>query len=141
QQEIRQLHEELATQVQAEENLRLTYNKIEAQNMQRSQALYISEQRLLLAMRGANVGLWDWNLDTDEVYYSPLWKSMLGYGESEREDTLDTGAALVSLDDREWVLDKVHNYITGRTDSFEVEMRMNHKLGHEVYVLSRAFVV
>ncbi|CAH1387252.1 response regulator [Candidatus Nitrotoga sp. M5] len=141
QQEIRQLHEELATQVQAEENLRLTYNKIEAQNMQRSQALYISEQRLLLAMRGANVGLWDWNLDTDEVYYSPLWKSMLGYGESELEDTLDTWAALVSLDDREWVLDKVHNYITGRTDSFEVEMRMNHKLGHEVYVLSRAFVV
>ena len=107
----------------------------------RTTALYISEERFSLAMRGANDGLWDWNLETDEVYYSPRWKSMLGYGENELENDLNTWASLVHPDDRDIVLEKVQNYMAGRADSFEVEMRMRHKDGHEVYVLSRAFLV
>lgn len=103
-------------------------------------ALRKSEERFALAMRGANDGLWDWNLETDEVYYSPRWKSMLGYQENELDDNLDTWNTLVHSSDKERVLDNVQDYISGRSTSFEAEMRMHHKDGHDVYVLTRAYL-
>ena len=125
--EIRQLRNELtAVTLETQKNIH---------------ELYRSEERFSLAMRGANDGLWDWNLETDEVYYSPRWKSMLGYGEQELEYKLSTWANLVHPDDKDTVLKKVQDYIAGRNKSFEVEMRMRHKNGREVIVLSRAFLV
>ena len=56
----------------------------------RSAEFYKNEERFYLAMRGANDGLWDWDLETDETYYSPRWKSMLGYEESELDNVLNT---------------------------------------------------
>ncbi|MBW9267845.1 MAG: EAL domain-containing protein [Candidatus Thiodiazotropha sp. (ex. Lucinisca nassula)] len=103
--------------------------------------LFLSEERLTLALKGANDGLWDWNLETDEVYYSRQWKSMLGFEEDELEHHLDTWASLVHPDDKERVLKTVDDHLSGNADSFEVEMRMRHKDGHEVVVLSRAFLV
>ncbi|QUY41252.1 bifunctional diguanylate cyclase/phosphodiesterase [Acaryochloris marina] len=102
--------------------------------------LQASEERFSLAMCGANDGLWDWNLETDEVYYSPRWKSMLGYENDELPDDLSTWANLVHPDDKETVLKQVQDYLVSNTDSFDVEMRMQHKAGHEVFVLSRAFL-
>ncbi|MEK7708693.1 MAG: EAL domain-containing protein [Pseudomonadota bacterium] len=125
--EIQRLHTELAA--------------VNLMTEERTTALYISEERFSLAMRGANDGLWDWNLESDEVYYSPRWKSMLGYGENELDNNLNTWANLVHPDDKDRVLEKVQDYLVGQADSFEVEMRMHHKKGHEVYVLSRAFLV
>ena len=92
-------------------------------------------------MRGANDGLWDWNLETEEIYYSPRWKSMLGYDEYELENTLGTWANLIHSGDKDKVMEKVQDYIAGRTDSFEVEIRMRHKNGRQVHMLSRAFLV
>ncbi len=125
--EIQQLRAELAA-------VKLTTEK-------RTAELYKSEERFSLAMRGANDGLWDWNLVTDEAYYSPRWKSMLGYKKNELDNHLNTWASLVYSEDKSMVLEKVQDYIAGRTDSFEVEMRMHHKDGHAVFVLSRAFLV
>lgn len=125
--EIQRLHTELAA--------------VNLMTEKRTTELYISEERFSLAMRGANDGLWDWNLETDEVYYSPRWKSMLGYGENELDNNLNTWANLVHPDDKDIVLEKVQNYLDGQADSFEVEMRMRHKDGRGVIVLSRAFLV
>jgi diguanylate cyclase (GGDEF)-like protein/PAS domain S-box-containing protein len=125
--EIQQLRSELIT-------VKLATDK-------HAKELSISEERFSLAMRGANDGLWDWNLETDEVYYSPRWKNMLGYEENELENKLDSWARLVHADDKDSVLKKVQDYLEGRTHAFEVEMRMHHKDGREVFVLSRAFLV
>ncbi|MES9825283.1 MAG: EAL domain-containing protein [Candidatus Thiodiazotropha endolucinida] len=103
--------------------------------------LFLREERLTLALKGANDGLWDWNLETDEVYYSRQWKNMLGYEEDELAHHLDTWASLVHPDDQDRVLKTVEDHLSGNADSFEVEMRMRHKDGHEVVVLSRAFLV
>ena len=100
-----------------------------------------SEERFSLAMRGANDGLWDWNLETNEVYYSPRWKSMLGYENDELTDDLNTWQSLVHPDDQDMVLKIVQDYLAGKVASFDVEIRMQHKAGHEVFVLSRAFLV
>lgn len=100
-----------------------------------------SAERFSLAMRGANDGLWDWNLETNEVYYSPRWKNMLGYGPNELGNDFDTWANLVNPEDKAIALAKVQDYILGRETTFEVEMRMRHRNGHDVFVLSRAFLV
>ena len=128
-------------QKEAEDSLRRTLDGLEAEIEKRNSDLYRSEERFSQAMRGTNDGLWDWNLETDAVYYSPRWKSMLGYEEDELEGTLDTWKSLVHPDDKDWVLERIEDYLEGREESFEVEMRMRHKNGQEVVVLSRGFLV
>lgn len=123
------------------QQLRAGLTNVNQLSEKRCVELLKNEERFALAMRGANDGIWDWNLETDETYYSPRWKSMLGYEESELENTIKTWASLVNIDDKDMVLEKVHEYLAGRADSFEVEMRMQHKDGHEVFVLSRGFLV
>jgi diguanylate cyclase (GGDEF)-like protein/PAS domain S-box-containing protein len=98
-------------------------------------------ERFCLALKGANDGLWDWDLKSNEMYYSPRWKSMLGYAEHELEQHLDTWKQLVHPDDKEMVLNKVNEYLNGNTDSYSVEMRMVHRNGKNIHVLSRAFML
>lgn len=98
------------------------------------------EERFSLALKGAKDGIWDWNLDTNHVYYSPGWASMLGYEADEVGASIATWESLVHPDDRGYVLERVQEYISEKISSFEVEMRMRHKDGHWVYVLSRAFL-
>ena len=100
-----------------------------------------SEERFNLAMEGSNDGLWDWNLETDEVYYSPRWKSMLGYSEEDIEHNLDAGFNCVHPDDKNRVMTQVDNYLQGKSKEFEIEMRMKQKQGGWVCILSRAFMV
>lgn len=105
------------------------------------EALRQSEERFQLAMRGANDGLWDWNLHTDEVYLSPRWKSMLGYRQDELAPHLETWKLLVHPDDRQRTLALVGDLKAGRRDRLEVEFRMRHREGRYLDILSRAFPV
>ncbi|WP_293266779.1 bifunctional diguanylate cyclase/phosphodiesterase [Neptunomonas sp.] len=108
---------------------------------QRTDELYRNEERFTLAMRSANDGLWDWDVLTDRVYYSPRWKGMLGYESDELEPVLATWATMVHPDDKDNVLKKVKDYLSDEEDQFEVEMRMQHKSGHYIFIRSRAFKV
>ena len=100
-----------------------------------------SEERFELAMRGATDGLWDWNLVTDEVYYSPRWAYMLGYDADELEPTIGTFHRLIHPED----LDRIHalqeDYLAGRVRRYQAEFRMLHRDGVHITVLSRALLV
>jgi PAS domain S-box-containing protein len=104
-------------------------------------ALRRSEERFSLAMRGANDGLWDWDVRTGEVYYSPRWKAMLGYAEDEIEPIFGAWERLVHPDDKLPAMEGVEAFLAGELGKFEIEFRMRHKDGHYVDVLSRAFGV
>ena len=106
---------------------------------QKTAELISSEERFALVMRSANDGLWDWNLLTNEVYYSPRWKSMLGYQEQELENKFEIWQKLVHPDDKDNALQKVQAYLSDESDAFEAEIRMRHKSGHYVFIRSRAF--
>ncbi|MEW8693566.1 MAG: diguanylate cyclase, partial [Candidatus Thiodiazotropha endolucinida] len=104
-------------------------------------ALRKSEERFELAMRGANDGVYDWNLQSNEIYYSPRWKSMLGYEDYELPNEISTWEDLVEDRDRERSLEMLSDYIKGKRDNYHIEFKMCHKDGHWVDILSRAFLV
>ncbi len=99
------------------------------------------KERFELALDGANDGLWDWNLLTNEVYLSPRWKSMLGYDVDEIKNDLDEWSNRVHPDDLQRALDTVKNYIDGIIDNYTIEFRMQHKKGHYVDILARGKVI
>ncbi|MBN2021838.1 MAG: PAS domain S-box protein [Pirellulales bacterium] len=124
--------------------LTLTNQLLEKEIAQRDRAqkaLRESQERFELAMRGANDGLWDFDVETGKAYYSPRWKSMLGYRDDEIENTFEGGIACIHPDDRPSVLEAIEAYKAGKREKFEVEFRMRHKDGHFVSVLSRGFGV
>lgn len=104
-------------------------------------ALRDSELRLRMIVQASNVGLWDWNLVTDEVYYSPEWKSQLGYLEDEVGDTFQEWKKRVHPDDLPAALTVASDFREGRNDQYDIEFRMRHKDGSWRWILSRADIL
>jgi PAS domain S-box-containing protein len=116
--------------------------KNEVKQRKRSEKkLQKSEQRFSLAMQGSNDGLWDWDLETDEVYFSPRWKDMLGYERDEIRGHPDEWKSLLHPEDREQALQAVDDCLKGRMDRYEIEFRMRHKGGDFIPILSRGFML
>src|ERR1700680_3299633 len=105
------------------------------------EALRESEERYALAARGANDGLWDWNLITGAVYFSPRWKAMLGFQENEIEDRLEEWLDRIHDADRERVQQEIDAHQKGLTPHYESEHRLLHKDGGFRWMLSRGLAV
>jgi diguanylate cyclase (GGDEF)-like protein/PAS domain S-box-containing protein len=104
-------------------------------------ALRESEERYALAVRGANDGLWDWNLKTDKIYYAPRWKSMLGYEEHEIGDRPDEWFNRVHPDDVDRTRMDISAHVRRRSSHFISEHRIRHKDGTYRWVLCRGMAV
>ncbi|RPI32069.1 MAG: diguanylate cyclase [Chloroflexota bacterium] len=104
-------------------------------------ALRESEERYALAVRGANDGIWDWNLKTNKIYYSPRWKAMLGFGEEEISDSPDEWFRRIHPADIDRVKLDIAAHYNGITSHFENENRMRHKDGSYRWVASRGLAV
>lgn len=106
-------------------------------------ALKASEERLQLAVEGARLGLWDFEVATGLSSYSEGWKRMLGYGD-DLTGTFEEWNTLVHPDDRERLESTAwcHLRKTSRPSTpYEVEFRLRHKDGSWRWILSRAKVL
>ena len=108
--------------------------------VQEKTALRKSEERFALALQAAQEGVWDWNMETNEVFYSSRWKTMLGYADDEIEPHVSAWERLLHPEDKARVLDAVDAVLRGERD-YEMEFRLRHKDGHYVDILSRGFPV
>jgi diguanylate cyclase (GGDEF)-like protein/PAS domain S-box-containing protein len=100
-----------------------------------------SEQRYALAARGANDGLWDWKLATNEIYFSPRWNQMLGYGEPGVQPEPEEWFSRIHPADRARVEKEIAAHRNGVTSEFTSEYRMRHRNGSFIWMLSRGAVV
>jgi diguanylate cyclase (GGDEF)-like protein/PAS domain S-box-containing protein len=105
------------------------------------QALRESEERYALSARGANDGLWVWDLRANEVYYSPRWKSMLGYGEEEVGASADEWLSRVHPDDVELLRAALDRHLRGDAPHLEHEHRMRARDGEWRWMLSRGLAI
>ena len=107
---------------------------------QASEALRLSEERLDLALRAAQDGVWDWNLETGAMYYSPRYKQMLGYAEDDLEPHVSAWERLLHPDDKARVREVVAAVLRGEGE-YEMELRLRHNDGHYLQILSHGFPV
>jgi PAS domain S-box-containing protein len=96
-----------------------------------------SRERFELAVRGSQDGLWDWDLRTGDVYYSPRWKSMLGYEDHEIAHRIEEWEQRLHPDEREHVLAANAAHAEGATPYYEYEYRLRHKDGSYRWILAR----
>jgi two-component system cell cycle sensor histidine kinase/response regulator CckA len=104
-------------------------------------ALRDSEERFRLAMEATSDGIWDWNVETGGVYFSPKYTRMLGYEPQEFRRRVEMWSDLIFEEDRDRVLSVNQDCIDGRTISFEVEYRMRTHTGQTKWILGRGRAV
>jgi PAS domain S-box-containing protein len=105
------------------------------------EALRRSEERYELAVRGAGVGIWDWDIRTGKVYYSPRWKMLFGYDENDISDSVDDWARLLHPDERDWMLKFLEDFLAGTSPTVTVEYRLRHKDGSYRWIVATGLVV
>jgi diguanylate cyclase (GGDEF)-like protein/PAS domain S-box-containing protein len=103
--------------------------------------LRVSEERYALAARGANDGLWDWNLASNDVHWSARWKAMLGYEESEIGVSLDEWLTRVHPDDIKRVNEEVGAHLAETSTHYESQHRIRHRNGLFRWMLCRGAAV
>lgn len=105
------------------------------------EALIQERERFDLAMRSVNDGLWDWNLKTNEIYYSPVWKKLIGYEDDEIQNEFSEWERLTHPEDVRSSWEMINAVLEGKEERFHKEFKMRHKDGHWVDILSRANVI
>jgi len=104
--------------------------------------LLLSEQERWLMLVSASLdGLFDFDLVTGKVFYSPRWKAMAGYGPDELDSTLETWRQLIHPEDRQAVENELTLYLRGGEGAFEMEYRIGHRDGSTRWILARAQAV
>lgn len=108
---------------------------------QAARALQESEQRLELALTGADLGLWDWNIVTGERTCNARWAEMLGYTVEEVSRQIADWDKRIHPDDLPRVREARQAHLKGETTAYESEYRMLHRMEHWVWILDRGKVV
>ncbi len=104
-------------------------------------ALRESQERLELALKGADLGLWDYNLQTGEAFINERRAEMVGYSVEELGPHISSWGKLVHHDDVDRVLNAFSAHVDGRTPFYESEHRLRHRSGEYIWALARGKVM
>ncbi len=107
---------------------------------ERTSLLRASEERLELAVRGSTDGLWDWNVLTSEVYYSPRMKELLGHTDDEMPNVFESFESRLHPDDHDGILDELNAHLQHRKP-YDVEYRLRTKSGEYRWFRARGQAV
>ncbi|NJP05356.1 MAG: PAS domain S-box protein [Chloroflexaceae bacterium] len=108
---------------------------------QRIHQLEQSEERLRLAVESSRDGMWDWDVTTGAVYYSPRWMQVLGYRPNEIENHVSTWERLIHPDDAATVMDALQQHLRNETPFYEAEFRLKTGAGDWLWAFDRGKVV
>ncbi|MEA5448576.1 PAS domain-containing protein, partial [Leptolyngbya sp. CCNP1308] len=99
--------------------------------------LETTKEQLELVLEASSEGFSDWNLTTDEIYFSPQWKAMLGYVDHELENSIEMWNSTVFEEDRLAGWQLVDDYNSGKIDGLSTVYRHRHKDGSTVHIFTR----
>lgn len=108
---------------------------------QREQQLKDSEYRWNFAIDGSGLGVWDWDVDRETLFFSKRYKNMLGHDESEIGNAFDEWEKRLHPNDREQTLSRFREHLEGKTPSYESEYRLLRKDGSYIWVRDRGKVI
>ncbi|MDO9119453.1 MAG: PAS domain S-box protein [Nitrospira sp.] len=101
------------------------------------EALRASEERWHLAVQGSNDGIWDWNIQAGEIFFSARWKAMRGFADHEVRNHIDEWRSRIHPDDLDRVLQSIDHYLARQTPGFCEEYRVQRKDGSYMWILDR----
>lgn len=119
--------------------LRVEERTCELKNI--NERLQLSEERFARAIHAGKVGIWEWNIQTDEIYIDSNLKAMLGYTDKEISQQFEDWLLLIHPDDIELVKAELNAYIEGLIPKYEIEHRMLHKDGVYMWYLTRGTIL
>lgn len=115
--------------------------KLNGEIIKSKQQLNETVFRFKYSLEGSGLGLWDWDIANDTIYYSSVWKKMLGYEDDEIPNIFDEWLRRIHPDDKPSVLNAINAYIDGRSPVYNYEHRLCCKDGSYKWILTRGIAV
>ena len=112
-----------------------------SERKQAEEALRTSEARLTMTVQGSHIGIWDWNLTTGSIYFSPQWKNQLGHDEATLPNDFEEWRSRIHPEDQVLVHDTIQTCLDGNKSQFELEHRLQHRDGSYRWILSRGSLI
>lgn len=118
--------------------LNCTFARDITERKQAEASLQKARERLQRAVSAANVGLWEWDLRTNQVYFSPEWKRQIGYADHEISNDINEWQSRLHPDDRDRAVETVYRFATDPWPDYNEEFRLRHKDGSYRWILVQA---
>lgn len=136
------LHQEVEQRKQVEQALLTINDQLESRIAQRTAQLQTALDRWALVTQATHDGVYDWDLTTHRVMYSPLWKSIHGFPQEDEEDeSPEQWSERIHSDDRSRVLGRLDEYLAGKRQEFGEEYRIRRGDGRWIWVLDRGIAL
>jgi PAS domain S-box-containing protein len=135
---------DVTERVRYEQELRTTQEQLARQaaaTLALAEDLDRSRERFDLAVSGTNDGIWDWDLRTDTIYFSPVWFRILGYEAHELPFTATTWTDNIHPDDLMTAYRRIQEHLDGKTELYVHPHRLRHKRGHYIWIEAKGKAV